>query len=95
MQTSSLTTASLDRSEYYYEDSDGKHRLVYSWPRVEGYAIQSVYREKKIDPRAAKKPPEFECIFVGTPSDFKDEGDCSAWELGQPKPPPFRKRSVK
>jgi hypothetical protein len=92
MQTSSLTTASLDRNEYYYEDSDGSHRLVFSWPKVEGYAIQSVYRERKADARSAGTLRfQFECVFVGTPLDFKDRGDCSAWEVGAPTPPPYRK----
>jgi hypothetical protein len=92
MQTSSLTTASLDSNEYYYEDSHGSHRLVFSWPKVEGYAIQSVYRERKVDARSAGPVRfQFECVFVGTPLDFKDKGDCSAWEVGVPKPPPYRK----
>jgi hypothetical protein len=94
MQTSSLTIASLDRNEYYYEDSDGRHRLIFSWPRLAGYAIQHVYRETHADPRARRLTAQFECVFVGTPSDFKNQGDCSAWELGEPKPPAFPKRGA-
>ena len=92
LQTSSLTNEAFEKNEYFYPEAGDLHRLVFSWPPLPGYAIQSVYRERHSRPDMPRWfTPEFECVYVGTRSNFSQKGDCSEWKMGQPKPPPFKK----
>ena len=92
LQTSSLTNQSFEKNEYFYPDGGALDRLALAWPPIPGYAVQSVYRERHFRPNMPKWfTPEFECVFVGTRSDFNQKGDCSEWKVGEPKPPPFKK----
>jgi hypothetical protein len=100
MATSTVNDPPIDDNEYYVQDPAGLRKLYHGWPPVPGYAVQNAYGEGKVGPPAhvlerAHVNIEFECLFVGTRSEFSSDGrNCSAWRNGDPEPPQFHKRSI-
>jgi hypothetical protein len=98
--TSTVNDPSVDNNEYYAQDSGGLRKLYFGWPPVPGYAVQNAYGQGKVSAPAhvterARLNIEFECLFVGTRSEFSTNGrNCSAWRSGDPEPPKFPKRPV-
>src|ERR1051326_5600037 len=68
LQTSSSGSRTIERNQYYIEGANGRDRITFSWPPVQGYAVQHAFRESVGDTKAYQ--PQFECVFVGTRSDF-------------------------
>src|ERR1700693_288576 len=95
MATSTVNEPSVDDNEYYVQDSAGLRKLYFGWPPVRGYAVQNAYGQGKVNAPAHVLEParvniEFECLFVGTRSEFSTNGrNCSAWSNGDPDPPKF------
>lgn len=99
MATSSVNDPSVDDNEYYAEGSGGLRKLRFGWPPTPGYAIQHAYSQGHLHPPTnifwQSHTIEFECVFVGTRSDFSANGrNCSAWHPGDPMPPKYPKRLV-
>ncbi len=98
--TSTVNDPSIDNNEYYVQDPAGLRKLYFGWPPVPGYSVQNAYGQGRVGPPAhvlerAHVNIEFECLFVGTRSEFSSNGrNCSAWRTGDPEPPQFRKRPV-
>lgn len=92
MQTSSMNPAPIDTNEYAVEDATGRHRIESFYPKLvpPRYGIQNAYWVGTVSDN--KPAAQFRCVFVGTLSDFQENGrDCRAWQLGQPLPPKFAK----
>lgn len=98
--TSTVNDPSVDNNEYYVQDSGGLRKLYFGWPPAPGYAVQNAYgqghfRPSDNFPKQTRVKIEFECLFVGTRSDFSaNSSNCSAWRNGDPEPPKFTKRPV-
>ena len=93
--TSTVNDPKVDNNEYYVQGSGGfgLRRLHFGWPPVPGYAVQNAYGQGNVSaPAHVLEGPhvniEFECLFVGTRSEFSTNGrNCSAWNNGDPQPP--------
>ena len=97
LATSSANDPSVDDNEYCSEDSTGLHKLTHSWPPNQGYAVQNAYAQGYLLPSRSPIPAsptiQYECVFVGTRSDFvSNSQNCSAWRPGETTPPEFPKR---
>ena len=100
LRTSSINRPSIDRNEYYSENSNGRHALSFS-RHSSNYGIQNAFGGGFLNISHGRRiwfwqQPQitFECVFVGTASDLKaDRRDCSAWRADASEPPKLGRRN--
>jgi len=88
MQTSSVNLARVDDIEYAFEDSHGRHVLdAFHGELSTRYGIQNAFAVAR-DSGSHRIVVQFECVLVGTVSNFRADGrNCFAWKPGESRPP--------
>ena len=96
LRSSSPYNPSVD-NEYFVLTEHGLQRLEHSkWDvvrsqnTIRGFAVQNVFGFFTLV--NGKAQTQGKCVFVGTNTEFKDNGrDCRSWEFGQSEPPEFQR----